>query len=154
MDFGRNQLRNYHPLRISGAPVERVEMFKYLGVHITQDLPWSCHIKSLVMKARQRLFHLKHFRDFKLPPRVLKNFYTCTVESILTGSIISWMGSCTKKDYLALWRVVRSAERTIRTTLPDLQDIYNRRCRLRAVKILKEPSHPSNSLFSLLPSGR
>ena len=64
------------------------------------------------------------------------------------------MGSCKKQDLFAPRRVVRSAERTIRTTLPDLQDIYIKRCRSRAEKILRQPHHPSHPLFSLLPSGR
>ena len=33
------------------------------------------------------------------------------------------MGNATKKDQLALRRVVRSAERTIRASLPNMQDI-------------------------------
>lgn len=40
--------------------------------------------------------------------------------------------------------------RTIKATLPDLQDIYTARCRLRAKRITGDPSHPSNGLFSML----
>ena len=120
-----------------------MESFKYLGVNITQDLTWSCHINTLVKKARQRLYCLRRLRDFKLPFMVLRNFYTCTIESILAGSITTWMGSTTQQDFLALRRVVRSAERTIRTTLPNLQDIYIKRCRSKARKIVSEPPHPA-----------
>ena len=87
-----------------------MESFKYLGVNITQDLTWSCHINTLVKKARQRLYCLRRLRDFKLPFMVLRNFYTCTIESILAGSITTWMGSTTQQDFLALRRVVRWAE--------------------------------------------
>lgn len=154
VDYSRKQQRDPLPLVICGSEVERVDTFKYLGVTISQDLRWTQHIATTVKKARQRLFLLRRLRDFRLPLKVLKNFYTCTIESILCGSIITWMGSCTKQDFLALKRVVRSAERTIRTTLPNLQDIYNKRCRTRALKILNQPSHPGHQLFSLLPSGR
>lgn len=85
---------------------------------------------------------------------MLKNFYTHTVESILSGSIITWRGNITKRDQLALRRVVRSAERTIKTTLPNLQDIYTKRCRSRARRIIQDHTHPNNRLFSLLPSGK
>ncbi|XP_041834208.1 uncharacterized protein LOC121635190 [Melanotaenia boesemani] len=153
VDF-RKQPRSLHPLLISGSEVERVDTFRYLGVTISQDLTWTQHITTTVKKARQRLFLLRRLRDFKLPLRVLKNFYTCTIESILYGSITMWMGNCTKQDLLALKRVVRAAERTTRTTLPNLQDIYVERCRSRAKRILSQPSHPAHSLFSPLPSGR
>ncbi|KAI5093528.1 hypothetical protein C0J45_16666 [Silurus meridionalis] len=46
------------------SPVERVDSFRYLGVHITQDLSWSCHINTLVKKAWQRLYHLRRLRVF------------------------------------------------------------------------------------------
>jgi len=33
------------------------------------------------------------------------------------------------------------------------QDIYLKRCKSRAAKILKDSNHPGNHLFCLLPSG-
>ncbi len=38
--------------------------------------------------------------------------------------------------------------------LPSLQDIYTRRCTRKARRIIKDSSHPSHRLLSLLPSGR
>ncbi len=35
-----------------------------------------------------------------------------------------------------------------------LQDIYLKRCKSRAAKILKDSTHPGNHLFILLPSGK
>ncbi|KAK1794070.1 hypothetical protein P4O66_010976, partial [Electrophorus voltai] len=93
-------------------------------------------------------------RDFRLPSKVLRNFYTCTIESILTGNITIWFGNSTKQDRRALQRVVRSAERITHTELPDLQTIYYKRCQTKARRIVKDPTHPNNRLFSLLRSGR
>ncbi|KAI5619000.1 gastrula zinc finger protein XlCGF28.1-like [Silurus asotus] len=146
MDFSTKQKRSYQPLNISGTPVERVDSFRYSGVHITQDL----HINTLVMKAWQRLDHLRRLRDLKVPSQVLKTFYTCTIENNLTGSITSWFGNSTMQDRRALQGVVPSAGRTIHTELPDLQDIYSTRCRTRARKIMKDLSYPNNGLISLL----
>ena len=44
------------PIIINGAVVERVESFKFLGVHITNKLSWSKHTKTVVKRARQNLF--------------------------------------------------------------------------------------------------
>ncbi|KAK1802115.1 hypothetical protein P4O66_004456 [Electrophorus voltai] len=90
--------------RINGTTVERVDSFKYLGVHISQDLSWSRHTNSLAKKAGQRLYHLRCLRDFRLPSKILRNFYTCTIESILTGNITVWFGNSTKQDRQALQR--------------------------------------------------
>ncbi|KAI5610922.1 gastrula zinc finger protein XlCGF28.1-like [Silurus asotus] len=138
VDFSTKRERSYQPLNISGTPVKSVDSFRYLGVHITQDLFWSCHTNTMEEKARQRLYHLRRLRDFKLPSQVLKTFYTCTIESVLTGSITSWFGNSTMQDRRALQRVVRSAERTIHTKFSELQDIYSTRCRTRARKIMKD----------------
>ncbi|KAK1792162.1 hypothetical protein P4O66_012056, partial [Electrophorus voltai] len=132
VDCSKKQERHYQPVRISGTMVERVDSFRYLGVHISQDLSWSRHTNSLAKKARQHLYHLRHLRDFRLPSKVLRNFYTCTIESILTGNITVWFGNSTKQDRQALQRVVRSAERISHTELPDLQTIYYKRCQTKA----------------------
>ncbi|KAK1786658.1 hypothetical protein P4O66_002978 [Electrophorus voltai] len=150
VDCSKKQERHYQPVRISGTTVERVDSFRYLGVHISQDLSWSRHTNSLAKKARQRLYHLRCLRDFRLPSKVLWNFYTCTIESILTGNITVWFGNNTKQDRQALQRVVRSAERITHTELPDLQTIYYKRCQTKTRRIVKDPTHPNNRLFSLL----
>ncbi len=53
-----------------------------------------------------------------------------------------------------LYRVMRLAERISGSALPSLQDIYLKRCKSRAAKILKDSNHPGNHLFCLLPSGK
>jgi hypothetical protein len=35
------------PINIDGAVVERVESFKFIGVHITNELSWSKHAKHI-----------------------------------------------------------------------------------------------------------
>ncbi len=46
------------------------------------------------------------------------------------------------------------AERISGSALPSLKDIYFKRCKSRAAKILKDSTHPGNHLFCLLPSGK
>ncbi len=139
---------------ISGTPVERVSSFKYLGVNISEDLTWTTHIQTQVKKARQRLYHLRQLRKFRVSPTILKTFYAGTIESVLTQCISVWYGNSSSQDCKALQRVVRLAERISGSALPSLQDIYLKRCRSRAVKITKDSNHPGNCLFTLLPSGK
>ncbi|KAI4871670.1 hypothetical protein NFI96_009023 [Prochilodus magdalenae] len=109
VDF-RKQERVHTPITINGAAVERVSSFRFLGVHITEELTWTEHTTRVVKKAQQRLFFLRRLRRFGMDPRILRTFYTCTVESILTGSITTWYGSCTAIERKALQRVVRTAQ--------------------------------------------
>ncbi len=128
--------------------------FKFLGVHITEDLTWSAHTDAVLKKAHQHLFFLRRLRKFGTSPRILRSFYTCTVESILTGCITAWFGNSTAGNHRALQRVVRTARHIVGGELPSLQNIYTRRCTRKARRIIKDSSHPSHRLLFLLPSGR
>ena len=87
-------------------------------------------------------------------PEILKRFYSCNIESILTSCITAWYGNCLASDRKALQRVVRTAQYITGAKLPAIQDLYTRRCQRKALKIVKDPSHPSHRLFSLLPHGK
>jgi hypothetical protein len=51
VDFRRQQ-REHAPIHIDRATVERVKSFKFLCVHITDNLKWSTHTDSIVKKVQ------------------------------------------------------------------------------------------------------
>ncbi len=65
-----------------------------------------------------------------------------------------WYNNATNQDCKALQRVVRLAEHISGSALPSLQDIYLKRCKSRAAKIIKASNHPGNHFFISLPSGK
>ncbi len=88
-----------------------------------QDLTWTTHIQTQVKKARQKLYHLRQLRKFRVSPTILKTFYSGTIESVLIQCISVWYGNSSSQDCKALQRVVRLAERISGSALPSLQDI-------------------------------
>ena len=81
------------PILINGAVVEKVESFKFLGVHIINKLELSKHTKTVMKRARQSLFPLMKLKRFGMSPEILKRFYSCNIESMvasLPGTAISW----------------------------------------------------------------
>ncbi|TWW68787.1 hypothetical protein D4764_19G0005850 [Takifugu flavidus] len=94
------------------------------------------------LTAQQRMFFLRKLRKLNLPPRMLAQFYTAIIESILTSSITV--------DRLRLQRVVRAAEKVIGCRLPSIQDLYisrTRRCAGRLRSIRTRTSRYTNSFF-------
>ena len=125
------------PILIYGAVVEQVESFKFLGVHINNKLEWSKHTKTVVKRARQSLFPLRKLKRFGMGPEILKRFYSCNIESIT-----AWYGNCSASDRKG------TTEGSVRAKLPAIQDLYTRRCQRKALKMVKYPIHPSQTVFS------
>jgi DNA polymerase elongation subunit (family B) len=79
-------------------------------------------------------------------PQILNKFYSCT--------ITAWYGNCSPSDHKAPQRVVRMAQYITVAKLPAIQNLYTRRCQKKALKIVKDSSHPRHRLFSLVPHGK
>ena len=69
------------PIRINGTEAERFASFKFLAVHISEDLSWTLNTSTLIKKAHQRLYFLRRLKKAHLSPQILVNFYHCTIES-------------------------------------------------------------------------
>ncbi|KAK3548937.1 hypothetical protein QTP70_021683 [Hemibagrus guttatus] len=100
------------------------------------------------------MYFLRQLKKFLLPAKMLVNFYTTIIESILTSSITVWFAAATARDKAKLQRVIHSAETVIGYSLPSLQELYISRSQRRAAKIAADPSHPGNELLQSLPSGK
>lgn len=154
VDYRRSRRTQHAPLCLQGEAVERVNNIKFLGIHISSDLSWAVNTSHLVKKAHQRLFFLRKLKRSGLSSQLLVNFYRTTIESILSLSMTVWYGSCTAQDRKDLSRLVRTAQGIVGCCLPDLDSIYSTRVQRKARRIASDPTHPGNSLFVPLPSGK
>ncbi|KAK1798628.1 hypothetical protein P4O66_006921, partial [Electrophorus voltai] len=121
---------------------------------VAENLTWTLNTSSIIKRAQQHLYFLRKLREAHLPSPILTTFYRGTVESILSSCIITWFGNCTAFDRKTLQRIVRTAEKIIGVSLPCITNTYITRCIRKATNIVKDPTHPSHELFTLLPSGR
>ncbi|KAK3510611.1 hypothetical protein QTP70_011869 [Hemibagrus guttatus] len=97
------------PIILCDSPVTSVESFCFLGTTITKEIKQN--IRSLTKKAQQRMYFLRQLKKFLLPVKMLVNFYTAIIESILTSSITVWFAAATARDKAKLRRVIHSAEK-------------------------------------------
>ena len=116
------------PLIINGEEVEKVSCFKFLGIMISEDLKWEINTTAMVKKAQQRLYFLQILKKSNLSAELLKIFYQCSIESVITYCMTAWYANCTGKDRKSLNRIIRSAEKIIGLPLHPLDDIFKIRC--------------------------
>ena len=102
VDYRKSQREGHVPIHINGEKVETVKSYKFLGIHISEDLSWSLHSETIVRTARQHLYFLRRLKRFGISSNIMSNFYHCTIESILTGCITVWYGHCSSSDRKAL----------------------------------------------------
>lgn len=110
--------------------------------------------QQITKQAQQRLHFLRKLKQASLPTKILRTFYRGVVESVLTYCGSTWYSSCSVSDKKALQRIVRGAEGVIGVSLPSVQELFQSRCRSRALNIVGDPPHPLHKYFELLPSGK
>ena len=82
--FRKKQVKT-HPVCISGAEVEQVNWYRFLGINIQVNLKVSTHLHVCKRRGKKA----KHRKCC-----ILIDFYRGAIESILAGDIINWHGLC------------------------------------------------------------
>ncbi|KAK3534606.1 hypothetical protein QTP86_016755, partial [Hemibagrus guttatus] len=153
VDFRRAQ-SDHSPLFIDGSSMEIVKSTKFLGIHLAENFSWSLKISSISKKAQQHLYFLWRLKKAHLPLPILTMVYRGTIKSILSSCITAWFRNCTVSDCKILQRTVKTAEKIISVSLPSITNMYTTCCIHEANSIVDDPTHPSHTLLTLLPSGK
>lgn len=74
---------------------------------------------------------------------VCKNF----VESILIFNMTLWYGSLSIVNRVKLSKIVNEASKIIGKTQKQLNDLYRRKVKQKALKIVEDVSHPLHGEF-------
>ncbi|KAK3559200.1 hypothetical protein QTP86_005204 [Hemibagrus guttatus] len=104
--------------------------------------------------ARKHLYFLRSLRKAHLLPPILTVFYRGTTESVLSSCINACFGNRIVSDCKSLQQMERTAEKIIGVSLPSVTDIHTTSCICKANSIVNEPTHPSHTFYTLLPSGK
>eukprot|EP00061_Rhincodon_typus_P014416 g41417.t1 len=128
IDF-RKKGGDHTPIYINRTEVERVKNIKFFGVTITDNLSYTTHVDATVKKAQQRLLFFRRLRKFGVPITFLTNFYRCTIESTVSGTIMAWYGNCSAQDHKKLQMVVCTAQTITEASLQSMDSSYTPRCR-------------------------
>jgi len=78
--------------------LERVSIYKLLGVFISADLRWETHIEYIISKAASRLYFLKQLKRAGLSSSHLLHFYTTVIRPVLEYASPLWHPNLTKSQ--------------------------------------------------------
>ena len=109
MILGSASRRDLPALTINDTHLERVSVFKLLGVYVSSDLRWETHIEYIVSKAVSRLYFLKHLKRAGLTQLHLLHFYLSVIRPVLEYASPLWHPTLTKSQSDRLEAVQRRA---------------------------------------------
>ncbi len=154
MDFRKRQQWPYTPLMISGTPVERVSSPSTPRCEHLRGPDLDCTHSNTGQESQAKTVPSATADEIQGLTSYAENFLFRGHRKCTDSVHLSVVWKRLHQDCKALQRVVRLADRISGSTLPSLQDIYLKRYKSRAAKIIKDSNHPGNRLFILLPSGK
>ena len=115
-DFRKNQ-RCPKPVYIKGEAVERVEIYKYLGVVFDGKLNWKENIDLVLKKVNTRMHCLRKPRSFGVNSGALVTFYNAVICSIIVYGSVCWSGNISKFDRGRMEKIVKKASHVVEMPL-------------------------------------
>ncbi|KAI3351524.1 hypothetical protein L3Q82_020366, partial [Scortum barcoo] len=135
-----------------GTDIDTVKSYKYLGVHLNDNLDWSDNTNALVKKGNSRLFLLRRLRSFGVQGPLLRTFYDSVVASAIFYGIVCWASSITDRDRRRMDRLVRRASSVLGCPLDSVEVVGNRRMMAKLSSLLNNTSHPLQDTLTALGS--
>jgi len=96
-------------LSTPAGPIQRVNTFKLIGLHLDASLSWTTHINTIVSKASKRLYYLKQLKRAGVPPHQLLHFYTTVIRPVLEYASPVWHHSITRAQSYQLESIQKRA---------------------------------------------
>jgi len=164
MIFGCLSTANLPLLSTSAGSVGRVSTFTLLGLNFDVSLSWSVHITIITAKASKRLYFLKQLKRVEVPPQQLLHFYTTVIRPVLEYCTPVWHYAITQSQTEILESIQKGAIHIIYPFtrgmshsnilfVAELTSLESRHDQLSR-SFFQDISHPSSSLYHLLPPPR
>lgn len=77
MCFSRSLSITYPVFLLNSVPIDSTNQYKYLGLHLTPNLSWHTHIKTIISSANRSLGYIR--RNFRSSPENLKRILYTTI---------------------------------------------------------------------------
>lgn len=74
---------DFAPIVVNGKAIEVVSTVKLLGLNISSDLRWNCHVAEISKKVASRLYFLKQLKRANIPTKDLLIFYKTCIRPVM-----------------------------------------------------------------------
>ncbi|KAK7896388.1 hypothetical protein WMY93_021713 [Mugilogobius chulae] len=142
VDFRRRHTIALPPVNIQGRDIERVNSYKYLGVHLNNKLDWTHNTDALYRKGQSRLYLLRRLRSFGVRGPLLRTFYDSVVASAILYGVACWSSSITERERKKLDKVIKKSSSVLGCPLDSVWEVGDRRVLARFTSMLDHESHP------------
>jgi len=103
MLIGRALKVSMPPVLLNSQPIQWVDKFKLLGVHISNDLKWAQHVNVISSKAAARLYFLKQLKRAGAGTGDFLCFYNTILRPVLKYASPVWHSSLTERTNWIAW---------------------------------------------------
>ena len=76
------------PILVNGEAINVAHTVKLLGLNISSDLRWNCHVSEISQKFASRLYFLRQLKRANIPTKDLLTFYITCVRPVAEYALI------------------------------------------------------------------
>jgi hypothetical protein len=153
----RTTKKQLNSLTINDNPIERVHVYKYLGLIFDDQLTFEPHVDKRIKKANQQLYALRVLFNICMNPAIISMIYNSTVASVLMYSSAAFyhlLSSKLKNKLNKPRKKGRKLATTAMTNIVEHATICNQTILRMTENILADKVHPLNKNFRFLPHNR
>ena len=132
INFMHNHNFILNSIVLGNNTIETVNTYKLLGVHISSNLKWNCHVEYITKKANKRLYSIRILKRSGAPQIQLVRVYVSLIRPILEYEVPAWQNI---PDHLQE-KIERVQKRALRIIFPDAS--YSNPMQMAGLITLKE----------------
>ena len=136
------------PIIINDHTVERVSIYKYLGVMLNNDLSWSNNTDYIISKLNSCLYCLRKLKILNVNICILKPFYQLVIKSVFAYCCVCWLGNTTMRDIDRIIRIIKKSGSMIQSNEhSDFCVYYKNAIQRKLQAIIKDQNHELHHEF-------
>jgi len=86
--IGRIKNESPQNLQLNDIEIERVSVFKILGLHVKDNLTWGDHVTPICCKSAKRSHFLKLLKRAEMSPKDLLHYFESVIRPVMHACVV------------------------------------------------------------------